>query len=447
MPSRLVFAAALSLIASLRADFARAEPADRGELVRVVVVSRHGVRAPLNKPEELALWSDRAWPDLAADWQVSKPGELTPVGKALAKLMGEYYRALFASDNLLPAKGCPTSDSVFVWADVEQRTLETAAGILEGLVGSCRGFSVHSLTADDDPLFHPVKARVCSFDRDRTEAAILGRIGGDFGPVAQAAGDSVQTLQGILGCCRAELCAKYGKPEPCGLSDLGSRIVWKEPADPRKENATFSVEGTLGISNAASESLLLEYANGFQGEKWGFGRADEAKMLQTLRLHTLLFQATDRVPYVARRSGSELLNETERILLDEPGSRLPDMPKNAKAIFLVGHDSNLANLSAMLDVSWQQRDYQGNDLPPAGALVFELRRGTDRRLRVFVSYIAQSPRQMRDKQPLDLDHAPQRSDLFLPGCSSPDPGYPCSADGFARVVERALDRQCLRRQR
>ena len=168
-------------------------------------------------------------------------------------------------------------------------------------------------------------------------------------------------------------------------------------------------------------------------------------MLQTSRLHTLSFDIVDRAPYVARREGSELLNRVTRILLSEPGSRLPKMPGDAKAVFLVGHDTNVANLAAMLDVSWQQPDYQLNDTPPAGALIFELRRGADRRLRVFTSYIAQSPKQMAETTPLDLDHPPRRTALFLPACSSRDPGYPCSASAFARAVGRSLDRQCLSR--
>jgi 4-phytase/acid phosphatase len=297
--------------------------ANPDELVKVVVVSRHGVRAPLNKPEELALWADKDWPDLVKDWQVSRPGLLTPAGKALAKLMGEYYRVLLASENLLPARACPTADSLFVWADVDPRTLDTAASILEGLAGGCRELTVHSLTADVDPLFHPVKARVCAFNRERTEAAVLGRVGGDFGPVQQAFGNTLQTLQGILGCCKPELCKRYGKPESCTLADLGSTLVWKEPADPKKENASFSLGGTLGIASTAAEVFLLEYASGFKGEKWGFGRVDEARMLQTSRLHTLLFETVDRTPYVAKREGSELLNQVARTLLEEPGFRLP----------------------------------------------------------------------------------------------------------------------------
>ncbi|MFX7949466.1 hypothetical protein ABTK52_18935, partial [Acinetobacter baumannii] len=49
----------------------RAEPV----LDRVVLVQRHGVRAPTQSPDMLAEWSARAWPR----WPVA-PGQLTERG-------------------------------------------------------------------------------------------------------------------------------------------------------------------------------------------------------------------------------------------------------------------------------------------------------------------------------------------------------------------------------
>ena len=442
MPARLAAAAALLGAGQFLFHPAPASAAGRGELVRIVVVSRHGVRAPLQKPEELALWSDKDWPDLSADWRVAKPGDLTPAGKALAALMGGYYRALLVSEKAIPSRGCPSAGSVFVRADVDPRTKDTAAGILDGLAPGCPGVRVHFLAGDVDPLFHPVKAKVCAFDRETTEAAILGRTGGGFEAVARADGDSLELLDGILGCCRPELCRRFGKPDPCRLPDLGSRLEWKEPEDPKKGNAMFSLEGTLGIASTAAEIFLLEYAGGFKGRSGASGRSTRPGCSSSAASTLSSSKSVDRTPYVARREGSELLRQVAAIL-GEREPRLPEMPRSAKAVFLVGHDTNLANLAAMLGVSWQQPDYQANDTPPAGALVFELRRGSDRRQRVFVSYLAQSPEQMAQRTPLDLDHPPERAPLFVPGCSSSSAGYPCSLDSFAGVVERTLDRECL----
>ena len=56
-----------------------AEPVgDAPQLVKVVVLSRHGVRSPTQSEETLKGWSTHNWPE----WPVHR-GELTPRGAAL----------------------------------------------------------------------------------------------------------------------------------------------------------------------------------------------------------------------------------------------------------------------------------------------------------------------------------------------------------------------------
>ena len=116
--------------------------------------------------------------------------------------------------------------------------------------------------------------------------------------------------------------------------------------------------------------------------------------------------------------------------------------EDAKAIFLVGHDTNLANLAAMLGVSCSSRTTRPTTRRPPGRSFSSFAADPYRRQHVFVSYLAQSPEQMA-RTPLDLDHPPERAALFVPGCSSSGAGYPCSLDSFAGVVEKTLDRECL----
>jgi 4-phytase/acid phosphatase len=80
--------------------------------------------------------------------------------------MGDYYRKHFAARGLLPAKGCPKPNEVYLWADVDQRTRLTGAGLLEGIFPGC-GLPVKNGPTDKpDPLFHPVRGGVCSIDDD-----------------------------------------------------------------------------------------------------------------------------------------------------------------------------------------------------------------------------------------------------------------------------------------
>ena len=97
----------------------------------------------------------------------------------------------------------------------------------------------------------------------------------------------------------------------------------------------------------------------------------------------------------------------------------------------------------MLDVSWLQTGYQRNQTPPSGALMFEVRELPDKKLKVYTSYVSQSIDQMRDAAPLTGDVLPQRTPLRLPGCSSTQPGFPCTIEEFAVAVRNSLDRDCV----
>lgn len=401
-----------------------ATPGDKGELLRFVILSRHGVRSPTGSPETLARWTVSKWPDFKVP-----PGHLTPRGGELMQLMGAYYRDYLVQQGLSSRNGCPAGDQVYAWADVDQRTEASASRILEGYAPGCT-LPVHKASGERDSLFHPVEAGICRFNIETARAAVMKRAGGDFAAIAKANRETMQMLQGVLQCCTPKLCDKsFGGPGgPCTLPALPTRLK----IDP----ARVALEGGLAIASTFAEILLLEYGNGFRGHDFGFGRADTAKMRQGFEIHTLAFDIVQKTPYIAQRQGSMLLDRLTQALAKGVG--------DARFIAYVGHDTNIANLAAMLGASWQQPGYHKNQTPPGGALAFELRRGRDGKLKVYSSYIAQSLKQIGDAEPLSLRNPPLRSALHIPGCSGSDDGYPCLLEDFVRVAGQALAPDCLR---
>ena len=172
-------------------------------LERVVLVSRHGVRAPTDSPALVEFSRSRTWPK----WPV-RDAYLTLRGKMLASRMGEYYAAEFAARGLFPAGESLTEKQVYVWADVDQRTKETGAGLLEGIF-ACQDDcpSPGSDYGDNDALFHPVKGGVCDLDPDRARnrrssirpAVRLKRRLEPYRTI-------VRQLQDVLDCCQPKLC-------------------------------------------------------------------------------------------------------------------------------------------------------------------------------------------------------------------------------------------------
>lgn len=404
-------------------------------LQKVVVVSRHGVRTPTAPAAELANWAGQPWPER------SQPlAALTPRGAVLAKIMGRWYREYAGTQGMIPAAGCPDPGALFVYADVPERTRATAQALIDGFAPDC-GFAVRSRQgAKVDPVFHPLEAGVCRLDPLTAQTRVLERVGGDANRATRDLKAQFNALQSVLDCCKPALCLAFGRGERCTLADLPTAIT------PLPDGAGLALIGALPIASTSTELFLLEYLDGLPMADVGWGRVTPAQIRDLLRLHTEQYDLMQRTPYLARRMGSALLSRVANAVTSTRmlGFGVVDPAvRDAKFVMVVGHDTNLWNLAAMMDVSWSQPGWQRNQTPPGGALMFEVREGKDKKLRVYSSYVAQSMEQMRGATPLTGDVQPQRTPLRIPGCSSQAQGFPCTLDEFAVALRNVIDRECV----
>lgn len=145
----------LSLLIPLtpQSAFAQSEPEPELKLESVVIVSRHGVRAPTKATQLMQDVTPDAWPN----WPV-KLGWLTPRGGELIAYLGHYQRQRLVADGLLTKKGCPQPGQVAIIADVDERTRKTGEAFAAGLAPDC-AITVHTQadTSSPDPLFNPLK--------------------------------------------------------------------------------------------------------------------------------------------------------------------------------------------------------------------------------------------------------------------------------------------------
>jgi 4-phytase / acid phosphatase len=178
----------------------------------------------------------------------------------------------------------------------------------------------------------------------------------------------------------------------------------------------------------------------------GWGRANASAIQEMLALHEVAFDLMQRTPYLAKREGSSLLAHIATAIVGRTigGVALPEAAiRDAKVAIFVGHDTNIANVGGMLDMSWSMLGWQTNETPPAGALRFELREARDGRQRVYVSYVSQSAEQMRNATPLTLSAPPVTTPIRVPACSTSDQGSPCPLEAFAKMIDAALDVECV----
>lgn len=394
----------------MQATAAAAPPAS--QLRMVVVVSRHGVRSPTH-PAELQAYAAQPWPT----WS-GKPGNLTERGALLMRQFGAYYRRVYGSALGIGETGCPPAGSVFVWADIDQRTRATGDAVVAGMAPGC-GIAVRHAPADPDPLFDPLPG-IGVVDKAESMASVLGAVGGDLDALTEAYAGAFATMESVLGC---------GSPATCKQISHVPTMVANDG-----DGGLAGLSGGLDMAGDVAENMLLEYTNG--NAEVGWGRVDHARLLQLLQLHVLGKKLEHGNRYAARAHSSNILTHVLQTLEEGATGKAvagTRVPAQSRFVFLSGHDTQLAEFSGLLGLSWLVSGDQYNDTPPGSALIFEVhsapRAGAQPFVRTF--FVSQSLDAMRAGH----GENPLRVPVYLPGC----PALDCPFATFRNVVTAAVD--------
>ena len=429
--------AGLSALFALSAAFAqKAEGTSGGRLKFVIILSRHGVRSPTGSAEQLNQYSAQPWPK----WDVP-PGYLTPHGAQLMTIFGQYYRAHYSEQGLFSTTGCADAKHVVFFSDSDQRTVETGKALAAGMFPGCSAneqSEQHALAEGQaDPLFHSLAAGVGNPDHDRAVASIAGRIGNDAAGVTEAYRFQLEVLQRILlGCPEASPCP--------GPRHTASKLLFDIPTglESGKGDHLVELKSPLNIASTITEDFLLEYANGLPMDQVGWGRVDLRTLKQLMDLHTASSDLSRRSSYLATVQASNALAHILATMQQAAtGTAVPGAlgKPGDRAIVLVGHDTNVSNIAATLNINWLL-DGRRDDTPPGGALIFELwQRPNASGYEVRVYYTAQTLEQMRNVTPLTLDKPPAKARVFLPGCSTGAIDFPCDWRAFQQTLKTAID--------
>jgi 4-phytase/acid phosphatase len=436
----LVTSIALAVLASgatiLRAQTGPAQKLSSNgdeELKLAVIVSRHGVRSPTGKTDQLNRYSAQPWPA----WSVP-PGYLTEHGAKLMTLFGAYDREFYVDKGLLSAEGCADASRISILADSDERTRETGKALAAGLMPNC-SVEVRALAeGTPDPLFHPLEAGIGHPDKQLATAAVSGRIGANPGGLIEAYRPQLQAMEDVLSDSnRGASKNAADSSTKASLFDIPSSIA------PGKGDHLVELHSPLLTASTMAEDLLLEYTEGMAQVGWG--RVSSTNLRELLQLHTAGSDIEHRTSYIARAQSSNMLSHIldsmQQAIAQKPVAGALGKPAD-RLLILVGHDTNLASISGTLGLSWLV-DGRRDDTPPGGALVFEVwqKRGTsDYSVRTY--YTAQTLDQMRNATPLTLATPPERAVVFVPGCSGADAA--CAWSAFQSTVRAAIDAGSVR---
>ncbi|MBU9841958.1 bifunctional glucose-1-phosphatase/inositol phosphatase [Rahnella aceris] len=427
--SRYFALSALACVLPLTLPVAQAAQSDNLELQQVLVLSRHGIRAPLvNYGDVLAESTTHTWPV----WK-TEGGLLTPKGGQVSEHMGHYFRAWLAKDKLLPAAGCPENAQVFTYANSLPRTIDTAKHFTTGAFPGCDVAVLNRVEIGKmDPVFNPI---ITAEVNDTFKTSALNSINqhageGGLTGLNQRLKPNYQLLESILDYKNSKICKEK---QQCDLASQPSDVVLTQGKEP-------GITGPLRMATGATDAFMLQYYEGFPMKDVAWGKIDTPDQwtkLETIKnlYHETLFGS----PAIAANAAKPLLTFIAGALDPKLASTADQKAaQQAKLAVLVGHDSNIASLLAALKTQDYQLPGQYERTPISGTVVFQRwhDKKADKDL-MKIEYVYPTARQIRNNVALSLKNPPERVTLHIEGCSADKQGF-CPMEQFTQALQKDM---------
>lgn len=410
--NKSLIAAAVAGVVML-SSAAQAQTAPEGyQLQQVLMMSRHNLRAPLaNNGSVLEQSTPNKWPE----WDVPG-GQLTTKGGVLEVYMGHYMREWLAEQGMVKSGECPAPETVYTYANSQQRTVATAQFFITGAFPGC-DVPVHhqEKMGTMDPTFNPVITDDSAAFREKAVQAM------EKERSQMQLDDSYKLLEQMINYKDSPSCKEK---QQCSLTEAKDTFSANYEQEP-------GVSGPLKVGNSLVDAFTLQYYEGFPMDQvaWGEIKSDQQwKVLSKLKngYQDSLFTSAE----VARNVAKPLVKYIDKTLVTEQA-------KAPKITVLVGHDSNIASLLSALEFKPYQLHDQNERTPIGGKIVFQRWHDTKaNRDLMKIEYVYQSSDQLRNADVLTLKAPAQRVTLELKGCPIDANGF-CPIDKFDTLLNAA----------
>ena len=391
-------------------------------LKEAVILSRHNIRAPLStKGSLLEKVTTHPW----FEWTAGA-SELTTRGGALENQFGLYFRKWLVDAGLFRENANPTTNEVNVYANSMQRCIATANYFKTALfpVGDVK-VNHRFVPSKMDPVFFPRLTKTSKSFKAQAlkEIAAMGGKKGIVG-INEDLKEGYEITAKVLDLKDSPACKQDNL---CAFDNYNTQIILEKGDEPR-------MKGSLKDANTCSDALILQYYEEPDAKKAAFGHnitlTDWTKIAKIKDVYgDVLFAA----PTVAVNVAHPLLV----YMYDE----LSD--KDRKLSFLCGHDSNIASVTAALEVEPYDLPNSIEKKTPIGCkLVFEKFEGKDGQMYCDINLTYQSTDQLRNIAMLGLNNPPQIFPISLNGLQKNADGLYLLNDVKARFMKaiRAYDK-------
>lgn len=391
-------------------------------LKEAVVLSRHNIRAPLStKGSLLEKVTTHPW----FEWTAGA-SELTTRGGALENQFGLYFRKWLVDAGLFKENANPTTNEVNVYANSMQRCIATANYFKTALfpVGDVK-VNHRFVPSKMDPVFFPRLTKTSKSFKAQAlkEIAAMGGKKGIVG-INEDLKECYEITAKVLDLKNSPACKQDNL---CAFDNYNTQIILEKGDEPR-------MKGSLKDANTCSDALILQYYEEPDAKKAAFGHNI------TLTDWTKIARIKDVYGNVLFASPTVAVNVAHPLLVylyDE----LSD--KDRKLSFLCGHDSNIASVTAALEVEPYDLPNSIEKKTPIGCkLVFEKFEGKDGQMYCDINLTYQSTDQLRNIAMLGLNNPPQIFPISLKGLQKNADGLYLLNDVKARFMKaiRAYDK-------
>lgn len=316
------------------------------KLCEVVVMSRHNIRSPLASGGAAYM---RVTPYKWFEW--TSPGsQLSLRGGVLETEMGQFFRKWIVGEGLLPDNCRPEGDEVLFYANSRQRTFATAKYFSAGFLPFANVEITHKYDEDKmDPVFTPQFTKMNDTYRQEVVAEMNALHGGP-----QAWMQSVQPALTLME----------------QVIDMAhSPAAQNDTTHFRFDDTTFKLEkgdepklrGGFSLANSVADALVLQC---YESESLtAFGHELTPEQWRTI---CSVKEVADGMLFTAHRAAVNLAYPLVSRIYEELHK------EGRKFMFLCGHDSNLASISAAMRFNLPETQNAFELHTPIGSkLVFE----------------------------------------------------------------------------